>query len=347
MHGESAMGLKDIGEFGFIRRISPQCCINRERVYKAIGDDAAAFWTDPGRLTLLTTDLLLERVHFQRSAAGGFDLGYKALAVNLSDIAAMGGEAREAFVSIAIPKDCPLDYLEALYEGMRHLAGEFGVNILGGDTTASQQDLIINIALTGSVPEAEILCRDGARPGDWIGSSGCLGDSRAGLHLLLQEIPRDTPELATLCQRHLRPRPHLREGRFLARQGGVSAAIDVSDGLSSDLHHLLAAGRTGARLRASRLPVSSELEAFGRRFGHDPLEFALSGGEDYTLLFTLRPDQAERLQKAYQQAFGAPFSILGEITDSGKLELESVSGTRTVSPSGWNHFQSQHHTGSQ
>lgn len=340
------MGLKDIGEFGFIDRISPQCCISRERVYKAIGDDAAAFWSDPGTLTLLTTDLLLERIHFQRSAGSGFDLGYKALAVNLSDIAAMGGEAREAFVSIAIPEDCPLDYLEALYEGMRHLAAEFGVNILGGDTTASQQDLVINIALTGSVPETEILCRDGARPGDWIGSTGCLGDSRAGLHLLLQEIPRDTPELAALYQRHLRPRPHLHEGRLLARHGGVSAAIDVSDGLSSDLQHLLVASRTGARLQASRLPVSSELEAFGRRFGQDPLEFALSGGEDYTLLFTLRPEQAQSLQKAYQQAFGSSFSILGEITDSGKLELESDSGTRLLRASGWNHFQSQHHTGS-
>ncbi len=341
------MGLKDIGEFGFIDRISPQCCINRERVYKAIGDDAAAFWSDPKRLTLVTTDLLVERVHFQRSAVSGFDLGYKALAVNLSDIAAMGGTAREAFVSIAIPEDCALEYLDAIYLGLRHLAGEFGVNILGGDTTASHQDLIINIALTGSVPEAEILCRDGARSGDLICSTGCLGDSRAGLHLILHGILRDTPELEKLYQEHVRPRPHLREGRFLARQGGVSAAIDVSDGLSSDLQHLIDSGRTGARLQADQLPVSPELEWFGRRFGCDPIEFALAGGEDYALLFTLGADRAERVQKAYQQEFGQGFSIFGEITESGEMELVSPSGTRSLRPSGWNHFQLQKQHGSE
>ena len=335
------MGLKDIGEFGFIERISPECLLDGKRVFKAIGDDAAAFWVDPTSLSLVTTDMLVERVHFQRSDIRGFDLGHKALAVNLSDIAAMGGTAREAFVSIAIPEDCSLEYLDEVYRGMRRLAARFEVNILGGDTTASKQDLIINVALSGAVPPEEILCRDGARPGDCLCSTGCLGNSRAGLYMILHSIPRETPELKTLAQAHMLPWPRLREGRFLASQGGVTAALDISDGLSSDLHHLIASSRVGARLEAARLPISGELEVFGSRFGFDPREFALAGGEDYELLFTVRPDQVDRLSRAYQEAFGAPFRVFGEITESGEMELVTASRVVPLVPSGWNHFQSK------
>src|SRR5210317_424431 len=138
------MTLKEIGEFGFIKKISRGCLIRPDNIIKAIGDDAAAFTTAADQLSLITTDLLVERVHFLRASISGFDLGYKSLAVNLSDIAAMGGTARESFVSIAIPQDCPLDYLEAIYDGMKDLATKFDVNILGGDTTSSKIDLIIN-----------------------------------------------------------------------------------------------------------------------------------------------------------------------------------------------------------
>ncbi|MCF8039546.1 MAG: thiamine-phosphate kinase [Desulfohalobiaceae bacterium] len=333
------MGLKDIGEFGFISRISPQCLIRRDGVYKAIGDDSAAFWAAQGELTLLTTDLLVEGVHFYPGVTSGFNLGQKALAVNLSDIAAMGGTAREAFVSLGIPERYSLAYLDDLYRGMQHLAREFSVNILGGDTTGSRQDLIINIALTGSVSENEILCRDRAIPGDLICSTGCLGDSRAGLHLILKSIPRDTPELDKLFQAHVLPRPCLREGRFLAA-AGATAAIDVSDGLSSDLSHLLASSGTGARIKAGQLPISAELESFCARFGFDPVEFALAGGEDYTLLFTVRPDEADRLADGYQEEFGSVFRILGEMTDTGRLELVTASESIVpLEPGGWNHFQ--------
>ena len=140
------MKLKDIGEFGFIDRIRNGCLIRPDGVVQAIGDDAAAFELAEGELTLVTTDLLVERVHFLRDATTGFNLGYKALAVNLSDIAAMGGTAREAFISIAVPADCDLAFLEDLYKGMRHLATQYDVNLLGGDTTSSKTDLVINRA---------------------------------------------------------------------------------------------------------------------------------------------------------------------------------------------------------
>lgn len=336
------MKIKEISEFEFINRISPGCLIRKDRVIKGIGDDAAAMRSCSQELSLVTTDMLVERVHFLRRASSGYNLGHKALAVNVSDIAAMGGTARDAFVSIAIPDDCSLEYLDDLYLGMRDLAREFQVNILGGDTTGSRQDLIINIALTGSVPEHEILCREGARPGDLICSTGCLGDSRAGLHLIMHQIERDSAELERLFLAHVLPWPCLLEGRFLAASQAVTAAIDVSDGLSSDLGHLCASSGTGARIDARQVPLSLELKSFALRFGCDPMHFALAGGEDYTLLFTVRPEQADRLAAAYAREFGQGFVVFGAMTETQKLELITPSGETTpLAHTGWNHFHDQ------
>lgn len=332
--------LADIGEFGFIERIRRGCLVRKDGVVRAIGDDAAAFVSPAGELTLVTTDLLVERVHFLRDAAGGFALGVKALAVNLSDIAAMGGTAQAAFVSIGVPRDCPLDYLEELYRGMRHLAAEHGVNILGGDTTASKTDLVINVAVTGSVREEEMLRRDGARPGDVICCTGNLGDSRAGLHLILENIPADTPELAALVKAHLLPRPHLAEGRWLAACGAATAAIDVSDGLAADLGHILETSGAGAVIDAGALPLSENLHDFCRRFGKDPVDMALSGGEDYVLLATLCAERAREAADRFRQAFGRPLHVIGEITGTGRLEVVTPDGRRrTAEARGWDHFK--------
>jgi len=333
--------LKEIGEFGFIKKISRGCLIRRDAVVKAIGDDAAAFETAAGELTLVTTDLLVERVHFFRHVASGFDLGYKSLAVNLSDIAAMGGTAREAFVSIAIPESCDLDYLEDLYRGIRHMAAEFEVNILGGDTTGSPKYLIINIAVIGSVPPNEMLCRDGARPGDRVCVTGCLGDSRAGLYLILNAIDPGTGDLKKLFNAHVLPRPFLAEGRFLAGQTGVNAAIDISDGLASDLEHIAVSSHLGARVYAEQLPVSDSLLRFCDSHGFDPVEYAATGGEDYLLLFTVSPDHLKSVSRHYQKMFGSPFNVIGEMTDTGHLEIVGMNGeTSPLRSEGWVHLQS-------
>jgi thiamine-monophosphate kinase len=333
------MTLKDLGEFGFIRKISQGCLIRPQQVVRAIGDDAAAFEPLPGELTLVTTDLLVERVHFLRQATTGFDLGYKCLAVNLSDIAAMGGTAREAFISIAIPDSCELDYLEEIYRGIKHLAAKYQVNILGGDTTGSKADLVINFAVIGSVPAAEILRRDTARPGDLIFSTGQLGDSRAGLHLILNQVALDAPEWQLLIQVHSHPEPQLAEGRFLAQQPGVHAAIDVSDGLSSDLAHIVSESGVGARLDAGKIPVSESLKRFCECFKFDPAEFALAGGEDYTLLVTVAAEQADDVARQFSARFQRPLYLLGEITTTGGMELVRPDGRTTpITPSGWNHF---------
>lgn len=336
------MNLKEIGEFGFIKKISKGCLIRPDTIIKGIGDDAAAFVTEPDYLALITTDLLVERIHFLREALSGFDLGYKSLAVNLSDIAAMGGTAREAFVSIAIPEDCQLDYLEEIYNGIKNLAAKFDVNVLGGDTTGSKIDLIINIVVYGIVSKKELLCRDAARPGDIIFSTGFLGDSRAGLHLILNKIAADTEALTSLLKAHRVPEPHLREGRFLARQRGVHAAIDTSDGLSSDLGHIVEESRVGARLFADKIPVSQALKDFCDRFDFDPIDYALAGGEDYTLLCTTAPPSANRITNAFEKEFNRPLFKIGEITAEKQITLLYPDGsTKPLSPTGWDHFKAK------
>lgn len=337
---KNAPGLRDIGEFGFIERVSSGCLVRPKGVVRAIGDDAAAFVTPVGRLSLVTTDLLVERVHFLRESTNGFNLGYKAMAVNLSDIAAMGGDPLEAFVSIAIPADCCLDFLDDLYRGMRELATEFQVNILGGDTTSSKQDLVINIALFGSVPADQLLRRDGSRPGDLICSTGNLGDSRAGLHLILNGLQINSESRKRLFEAHILPRPCLREGRLLAAQQGVTAAIDVSDGLSSDLGHLIEQSGTGARIYQEQIPISSDLEQFCREFELNSIDFALAGGEDYCLLFTVSEKNAIDLQKTFHEELGYEFKVLGEMTSSGILELvDPEKKVVSVEETGWNHFR--------
>ncbi len=336
------MNLQDIGEFGFIKKISRGCLIRPQNVIRGIGDDAAVFTQDCNEVTLLTTDLLVERVHFFRHKTSGFDLGHKALAVNLSDIAAMGGTAGEAFVSIAIPKDCSIDYLEDLYMGMKTLAAKFDVNILGGDTTRSEADLIINISVTGSIPEKEILCRNTAEHGDMIYSTGLLGDSKAGLYLILNDIKADSKELNELLNVHNLPVPHLKQGRFLASQKGVHAAIDVSDGLSSDIGHISTESNVGVHLFYEKIPVSKNLKHFCQRFHKNPIEYALTGGEDYTLLCTISPDKADNIARRYLKEFNKPLYLIGEITDSTRMELIYPNGKiKNLSPSGWDHFKNE------
>ncbi|RPI00117.1 MAG: thiamine-phosphate kinase [Zetaproteobacteria bacterium] len=333
------MELSEIGEFGFIRRVSRGCLIRSEGVERAIGDDAAAFHVPSDELTLVTTDLLVERVHFLRDATSAFNLGHKAMAVNLSDIAAMGGTPREAFVSTAIPAGCPVEYLDEMYDGMKRLAAQHGVNILGGDTTASAADLVLNVTVIGHVRRDQVLYRSGARPGDAVCVTGPVGDSRAGLHFVLQGTQGLDPSMRRLFEAHILPRPHLEEGRFLAATGAATAALDVSDGLSSDLTHIVEESGVGIRVEAEGIPISAELREFCARLAKDPVRFALSGGEDYVLAVTVRRERVQDVSRDFAARFGRPLYRIGEATDSGRLELVTPDGrVDAVGPTGWDHF---------
>jgi thiamine-monophosphate kinase len=331
--------LKDLGEFNFIDRITPGCDAgDPSHVVQGIGDDAAITTRAEG-VQLVTTDLLIERVHFIRGTISPRQLGYKSLAVNLSDIAAMGGTPHDAYVSIAIPPEVPVEELDAIYDGMKELARASDVNLLGGDTTGSRQDLCINIVVIGSVRREEVLLRSGAREGDRIAVTGTLGDSAGGLAVLLSdpEIPADVA--ATLLRAHYEPEMYLEEARLFAVSGVVHAAIDLSDGLASDLRHICQRSGVGAVVDLASVPLSDELRVLCNDTGADPLQLALSGGEDYRLLVTVDPAGFDELSRGIARATGRELYDIGAIVAEPGIHLRATDGSLTpMSISGWDHF---------
>jgi thiamine-monophosphate kinase len=253
------MKLSDLGEFGFIDRIAPGCETGEgDHVIQGIGDDASVVRTPDGVL-VITTDMLIERVHFVRGTIEPRQLGHRVLAVNLSDIAAMGATPRDAYISIAVPPDVLVEELEEFFAGLKKLAAATGVNLLGGDTTRSPNDLCINVVVAGFADEHHVMYRSGARQGDRILVTGTLGDSAGGL-VAMQEQPRlDTSTRLHLVEAHLEPELYLEEARILAESGAVGAAIDLSDGLASDLGHVCRRSGVGAVVDGGAIPLSDQL----------------------------------------------------------------------------------------
>jgi thiamine-monophosphate kinase len=332
------MKLSEIGEFGFIDIIESHGLIRPSGIVKGIGDDCAVIEQPGGDCLLVTTDLLVEHVHFVPDTTTAEQLGEKALAVNLSDIAACGGAPLEAFISLAVPDGTEVTWLEGFYEGMRSLARQFDVNLLGGDTTKSKGHLVINIAVIGTVAEQEVLLRNGACVGDKLIITGALGESSAGLNVLLSKPDMPARITDPLVRSHLTPRPHVSEGRFLAQSGACTAAIDVSDGLSSDLHHICRQSGVGAIVRESALPVGPDIATVAADLNVDPLKWILNGGEDYVLLAAV---QSHALSSLIRDADRHGFIIheIGEIVSTGRTELlEKTGKTREITPQGWDHF---------
>ncbi len=332
------MKLSEIGEFGFIDRIASMGLNRPVNVVRGIGDDCAVLKIDDKTCLLVTTDLLLERVHFMRSWGPPYVLGKKSLAVNISDIAACGGTPRDAFVSIGVPDDIDLEWLDGFYQGLNDLAREYNVNILGGDTTRSVADIVINVALTGLATTDEVLLRTGAEPGNVIVITGPTGLSAAGCDLLLaREIPTK-PWVETLKKAHLEPRPHLLEGRLLAESRACTAAIDISDGLSSDLGHICKQSGVGALIFEEKLCIESVLAEAASYLNKDPFEWVLNGGEDYVLLACVAQEAFESVCMAAAEA-GIELIAIGVLQEEPGMRLRLRSGIETeLMPGGWNHF---------
>ncbi|PYN20966.1 MAG: thiamine-phosphate kinase [Candidatus Rokuibacteriota bacterium] len=306
-----------------------------------IGDDCAVLEPDAGSLLLATTDLLIEDVHFRRRWATPTDIGWKALAVNLSDIAAMGGRPRWALIALACPEAVGLDEAEAFYAGVRALASEHDVTIVGGDTAASPRGWIVNMTLLGEAVRPPIT-RSTARGGDVIAVTGSLGRSAAGLALLeATPAPRGVTaaEATDVTTAHLRPRPRTREGQWLAAAGGVTSMIDLSDGLATDLGHLCEESGLGARVELGRLPVEATVHAVARALDREALAWATGGGEDYELLLTCAPEAFERLAGGLAATIGTRLSAVGEMTAAADgVRYVDAGGQPIPVRAGFEHF---------
>lgn len=288
------MNLYQIGEFGLINRIRKRFPPPKRPLLIGIGDDAAAFRPNKEMDILLTTDLLIEDIHFDLKYTTFQQLGYKALAVNVSDIAAMGGIPRYLVVSLALPGELDIKDIDGLYKGIGIQARRFGIRLIGGDTSASRKGIFISIALLGEVEQGVMAARSGARVGDAIMVTGSLGDSSAGLKILKKGDKMERG-YKSLIKRHLAPTPRINEGRLLATRRLATSMIDISDGLLSDLSHILKESGVGAELFLDKIPISGALRSYSAREKTSPLKFALSGGEDYELLFTASSRSVQKI----------------------------------------------------
>ena len=289
-------------EFELIRALKQRYGETDGRIILGMGDDAAVI--APGRADryLLTTDLLAEGIHFDRTTAAFADIGFRAAAANLSDIAAMGGAPEFLLVSLAIPRQGTMRQVEQLYSGMMAACRPHGVRLIGGDTSASRGGWFVGITLVGCANAGRILLRSGAKAGDDLYVTGTLGDSRAGLGLVRRGKGHaralNAGQRRFLVRRHLRPTARIREGLWLATSGWATSAIDLSDGLSGDLRHVCAESRVGAVLEVSALPISSACRQYALSIKQDPFALALAGGEDYELLFTVPARHRASFQRA-------------------------------------------------
>ncbi|MBI5137882.1 MAG: thiamine-phosphate kinase [Nitrospirae bacterium] len=324
------------GEFDFIATIRAGAARASGALRLGIGDDCAVWAPPAGHDQLASTDLLIEGVHFERATTSLADLGHKALAVNLSDIAAMGGTPRYVILGLGMPGD-PSAHAELVNGLLRH-AAETGVTLIGGDTCASRAGLLISITVLGEVPAGRAIPRGGARPGDAVYVTGTLGDSAAGLALLADAaLAPAAPWRDALIGRHRRPAARLEWGRLLGGERLASAMIDVSDGLLADLGHILDESGVGAEVAAERVPMSDALRAFGTAMGRDPLALAVGGGEDYELLFTVPPEREAALAR-HVAAGELAATAIGRVTGGGGLRV-SRDGAAYVPPrAGYEHF---------
>ena len=299
------------------------------RVLRGIGDDCAVLTFTPGRDLLVTTDFSLEGVHFRREWHPPDSIAYRCLTRGLSDIAAMGGEPMAAFLSLALPKDLPRNWIDRFATSLIRLAERFGVRLAGGDTAESPNGILADIIVAGSVPQGEAVLRSSARAGDRIFVGGELGASAAAISEMKK---RPTRKLNPREYRqHFFPEPRVELGRIVRENNLVSAMIDISDGLSTDLAHICEESGVGAQIHAELIPRASA----GRPKRKVDLDFALHGGEDYELLFTAPPNR-----RVPSQIAGVPLTQIGRITRGRKIVLIKRGAAHELKPQGWEHFRS-------
>lgn len=335
------------GEFELIARLTHGLALSPD-VVVGPGDDCAVLDTGGMRWLLATCDSQVEGVHFLYELSQPEEIGRKALAINISDIAAMGGEPRFALVSLVLPPAYTLERLERIYVGLRQEAEQFGVTIIGGNIsgTGARQDaaLIIDITLLGEVERGRALLRSGARPGDLICVTGTPGDAAAGLYTAQHPSQVYPPAAREQLLARLRvPSPRVREGRILSQFGPqiVTSMLDISDGLSGDLAHICERSHVGVRLETARLPLFPALREVAASIHYDPLAWVLHGGDAYELLFTVAPGHEQTVREAVTAATGTSVTMIGTVTspETGIMLVNKDGKEEPLIPMSWDHLK--------
>jgi thiamine-monophosphate kinase len=336
---KKALKFDEIGEFGFIESIKEECAATYKNVIKGIGDDCAVFGPSSGRVLLFTTDMLVEDIHFLKAKMTPYQLGWKSIAVNLSDIAAMGGRPLVLLISLAIPPETDVELIQDFYKGMKAICEQYEVAITGGDTSASPDKLVINISLIGDAKEKEVLYRSGAGSGDSIYLTGNVGDSFAGLKILKKEISSPKSIENHFITIHNEPKPLIETGMTIAASGLATAMIDVSDGLVSDLGHICKESGVGAMLFRNKIPLSSELKLLASHEKFNPLKLSLSGGEDYQLLITVPNGNIKDFEIVGKNKGLLPLYPIGKIVEGKGITMVNDDGSlKEIDIKGFNHF---------
>jgi len=343
-HASRPSTLHTLGEFGLIRKLHTQCHVLSSEVIQGIGDDAAILRPSPKESLLASTDLAIEGVHFDVAFESFQDIGYRTAVANISDIAAMGGIPKFLLVALAIPPSYSVNDMRALYQGFKKPCREYDISLVGGDTSSSKSGLFLCLTILGHVNPNHALTRHGAKVGDRVYVTGTLGDSKAGLHILQRQKKQNKPKVPQpyetfLKKRHLRPTPRLAIGQHLSQDRLAHAAIDVSDGLSGDIHHLCQASRVGVELWATHLPISPPCQAYAAAHRRNPIDIALEGGEDYELLFTIDPRNQDRVIDLSHR-LKTTMTCIGEIKPKPfglKLQLENGNNRKIIRQS-FDHF---------
>ncbi len=334
----------DIGEFGLIRRIDDLLIregIRSERVTLGIGDDTASFLPRPGYELLVTCDSVVEGRHYLPGKISPFDLGRRAMDLNISDIGAMGGRPVYALISLGLKADIPVQDVEEMYRGFLRGLNPFGASIIGGNLTKSGDGMFIDITLIGEVEQGKAVRRSGARPGDVILVTGYPGQAAAGLQLLLH-VPDDSQILEhPLVRIYTNPSHRATVGETIAKAGYATAMIDTSDGFLGDLGHICDESGVGAELFKEKLPVSDDLRKAALRLNQDPYDFFLGDSDDYELVITCRPEDAAPLRSAVSRCCPVLLTEVGRITErAGEIVLLFPDGgRRPINRSGWDHFR--------
>jgi thiamine-monophosphate kinase len=326
-------------EYNFIKSILKKTGPTRNRgIIKGIGDDCAIIEYTPKKVLVLTSDSLVENVHFSRKYFSPWEIGARAMAVNISDICAMAGIPKYALVNIGFNKKEKQSYIDAVYDGLIHYAKNYGIDIIGGDTVAAR-DVFLSVTLAGEAEKNRVLRRNGAKNGDILFTTGLLGDSYAGLKVLTSRgAKRLKPYEYLPVKKHIVPLPRYMEGRLLAESGCVTSCIDISDGLVNDSLNIARESKKGILINMGCVPVSHSASIIASEYGEKPLDYALYGGEDFELLFTVAAGKKKKFLK-FMAAAGVSVFEIGYVTAGSGVKIERNGVIKKADlKKVWNHF---------